>query len=123
MKTNDKPSRRYIPKTIEIKREEMLIFKEHFKLVKNDAGEYKMFISPLFRNSLDELKRGRTSQTTRKKLSGFAKMLSEKVDTNVRGIFKKYTNKINGAIGMFEVVININEVNNDVVVVDNPYLN
>ena len=53
---NDKKGRRFIPTIIPFPKSIRDQFPEHFKLVKNAEGEYKLYISPMMKVSLEKEK-------------------------------------------------------------------
>jgi len=108
--TQPKKKGRYIPDTIDFMKDDRVKFKEHFKLVKNQKGEYKLYISPLMKSALDGIDRGRTGSDYLKTKSSLTKDISEKIPTNVRGLLKKYSNFLNPGLEMFAINTKIKEV-------------
>ena len=81
------------------------------KLLKSGDGEYKLYITPVLKDALESLTRGRTSRDTQKKLSALAKMVSERMPQDVRAILKKNSEKMNPGLKMFSINTKIKEVN------------
>lgn len=108
--TQPKKKRRYIPDTIDFMKDIRDKFKEHFKLVKNQKGEYKLYISPLMKYALDGIDRGRPGSDYLKTKSALTKDISGKIPTNVRGLLKKYSNFLNPGLEMFAINTKIKEV-------------
>lgn len=96
---NDKKGRRFIPTVITFPKKIRDQFAEHFKLVKNADGEYKLYISPMMKVSLEGIQRGRTSQDTRSRAGDLVNKISERLPTDVRSILKKFSPKLNPSIG------------------------
>ena len=103
--------RRFIPQVVIIPSKVKDQFKEHFRLLKNNDGEYKLYITPILKDALESLTRGRTSRDTEKKLSPLAKMVSERMPQDVRAILKKNSEKMNPGLKMFSINTKIKEVN------------
>jgi hypothetical protein len=103
--------RRFIPQVVTIPSKVKDQFKEHFRLLKNNDGEYKLYITPILKDALESLTRGRTSRDTEKKLSPLAKMVSERMPQDVRAILKKNSEKMNPGLKMFSINTKIKEVN------------
>lgn len=85
-------------------------FKEHFKLTKGANGEYKLYLSPIMKVTLDQIVRGRPSSDYIKTTPELVKMVTERVPADVRGLLKKYTTKLNSSINMFPVEVKIAKV-------------
>ena len=96
---NDKQGRRFIPTIIPFPKSIRDQFPEHFKLVKNAEGEYKLYISPMMKVSLEGIQRGRTSQDTRSRAGDLVNKLSDKIPTSVRAILKNFSPKLNTSVG------------------------
>lgn len=109
--------RRFIPQVTILPAETKDQFKEHFKLVKSADGEYRLYISTFLKDALESLSRGRTSRDTQKRLSPLAKMVSERMPQEIRGLLKKYSEKLNSGLQMYSINTKIKEVtpNGDVV--------
>jgi hypothetical protein len=109
--------RRFIPQVTILPADTKDQFKEHFKLVKSADGEYRLYISKFLKDALESLSRGRTSRDTQKRLSPLAKMVSERMPQEIRGLLKKYSGKLNSGLQMFSINTKIKEVtpNGDVV--------
>ena len=109
--------RRFIPQVTILPADTKDQFKEHFKLVKSADDEYRLYISTFLKDALESLSRGRTSRDTQKKLSPLAKMVSERMPQEIRGLLKKYSEKLNSGLQMFSINTKIKEVtpNGDVV--------
>jgi hypothetical protein len=109
--------RRFIPQVTILPADTKDQFKEHFKLLKDSSGEYRLYISKFLKDALESLSRGRTSRDTQKKLSPLAKMVSERMPQEIRGLLKKYSEKLNSGLQMFSINTKIKEVtpNGDVV--------
>lgn len=109
--------RRFIPQVTILPADTKDQFKEHFKLLKDSSGEYRLYISTFLKDALESLSRGRTSRDTQKKLSPLAKMVSERMPQEIRGLLKKYSEKLNSGLQMFSINTKIKEVtpNGDVV--------
>ena len=105
------PGRRFIPQVMVLPVETRDQFKEHFKLVKSADGEYRLYISPLLKDALGSINRGHTSRETQKKLSDLAKMISERMPQEIRGLLKKYSEKLNSGLQMYSINTKIKEVN------------
>jgi hypothetical protein len=112
---NDKKGRRFIPTIIPFPKSIRDQFPEHFKLVKNAEGEYKLYISPMMKVSLEGIQRGRTSQDTRSRAGDLVNKLSDKIPTSIRAILKNFSPKLNTSIGekgMYPVNSKIADVTN-----------
>jgi hypothetical protein len=112
---NMKKGRRFIPTVIPFPKSIRDQFPEHFKLVKNAEGEYKLYISPMMKVSLEGIQRGRTSQDTRSRAGDLVNKLSEKIPTSVRAILKNFSPKLNTSVGekgMYPVNSKISDVTN-----------
>jgi hypothetical protein len=109
--------RRFIPEDITLSKVTRDNFKEHFKLLKLSDGDYKLYITPLMLVALESITRGRSSYETNKRLSELAKLISERIPTQIRGLLKKYAGKINSSIGLVPINTKIKEVtpNGDIV--------
>jgi hypothetical protein len=109
--------RRFIPQVTILPADTKDQFKEHFKLVKSADDEYRLYISTFLKDALESLSRGRTSRDTQKKLSPLAKMVSERMPQEIRGLLKKYSEKLNSGLQMFSINTKIKEVtpNGDVI--------
>jgi hypothetical protein len=109
--------RRFIPQVTILPADTKDQFKEHFKLLKDSSGEYRLYISKFLKDALESLSRGRTSRDTQKKLSPLAKMVSERMPQEIRGLLKKHSEKLNSGLQMFSINTKIKEVtpNGDVV--------
>lgn len=108
---NKKPlGRRFIPEDITLSKVTRDNFKEHFKLLKLSDGDYKLYITPLMLVALESITRGRSSYETNKRLSELAKLVSERIPTQIRGLLKKYAGKINSSIGLVPINTKIKEV-------------
>ena len=109
--------RRFIPQVTILPADTKDQFKEHFKLLKDSSGEYRLYISTFLKDALESLSRGRTSRDTQKRLSPLAKMVSERMPQEIRGLLKKYSEKLNSGLQMFSINTKIKEVtpNGDVV--------
>lgn len=108
--SNAKHKGRFTPDTIEFSKADREEFKEYFKLVKNKEGEYKLYMSPLMKTALDGINRGRTGTDYWQKTSNLIIRVSEKIPGNVRGLLKKYTDKINPGLDMYSINTKIKEV-------------
>lgn len=108
-----KKSRRYIPKTLTINRDELSKFGSHIRVVSNEI-EVLIIVSPLCSTSLNELSRGRTSRKTIKKRSPFANSLSE-LSPQTRQVLKKRNVKT----GIVEV--NVLMMTQHEIIIENPY--
>jgi len=112
---NMKKGRRFIPTIIPFPKSIRDQFPEHFKLVKNAEGEYKLYISPMMKVSLEGIQRGRTSQDTRSRAGDLVNKLSDKIPTSVRAILKNFSPKLNTSVGekgMYPVNSKISDVTN-----------
>lgn len=97
-------------------------FKEHFKLIKNSKGEYKLLISPLMKVALDNVSRGRSREKFDKnvpvydkdeggknKLVGWDKQenlsmaITLVIPSDTRSFLKKATPMIDHNINMYPV--------------------
>jgi len=109
--------RRFIPQIVTLPSDIKDQFKEHFKLLKDSSGEYKLYISPALKDVLEMLSRGRTSRETQKRLSPLSKMVSERMPQEIRALLKKYSEKMNSGLKMFSINTKIKEVtpNGDVI--------
>ena len=109
--------RRFIPQIVSLTGETKDQFKEHFKLLKDGSGEYRLYITPALKDALEALSRGRTSRETQKRLSPLAKMVSERMPQEIRALLKKYSEKLNSGMQMFSINTKIKEVtpNGDVI--------
>ena len=85
-------------------------FKGHFKLVKGNDGEYKLYISPLMKVTIDKVYRGRPSSDYITTTPELVKAVTDKIPADVRGLLKKYATKINSSIDMFPVEVKIAKV-------------
>jgi hypothetical protein len=113
-----KTGKRFIPQVITLPIDVKNQFKEHFKLLKGGDGEYKLYISPMFKTSLEQISRGRTGQDYFKKTPELVKKITEKIPQDIRGLLKKYSgNKINTSVNMYPVNTKIKDVdsNGDVI--------
>ena len=107
-----KKGRRFIPQIVTLPSDVKNQFKEHFKLLKGGDGEYKLFISPMFKTSLEQINRGRTGQNYFKKTPEFVKKITDKIPQDIKGLLKKFSgNKINTSINMYPVNTKIKDVN------------
>jgi len=87
----------------------------------NGGSEYKLYISPLLKVTLDKIERGRPGVDYRK-TDEFIKQVTEKIPSNIRGLLKKYATKIDSNIGMIPVDTPIKDVtSNRDIVFYNPY--
>lgn len=112
---NMKKGRRFIPTIVTFPKSIRDQFPEHFKLVKNAEGEYKLYISPMMKVSLEGIQRGRTSQDTRSRAGDLVNKLSDKIPTSVRAILKNFSPKLNTSVGekgMYPVNSKISDVTN-----------
>lgn len=91
--------RRFIPTVITFPKKIRDQFAEHFKLVKGGDGDYKLYISPLMKVSLEGIQRGRTSQDTRSRAGDLVNKISERLPADVRSILKKFSPKLNPSVG------------------------
>lgn len=113
-----KKGKRFIPQVITLPSDVKNQFKEHFKLLKGGDGEYKLYISPMFKTSLEQINRGRTGQDYFKKTPELVKKITDKIPQGIKGLLKKYSgNKINTSINMYPVNTKIKDVdsNGDVI--------
>lgn len=116
-----KGGRRFIPQTIEFPKAIRDEFKEHFKLMKSGAGEYTLYMSPLMNAALGGINRGRTGSNYWKETPGLTIVVSEKIPGDVRGILKKYVDKLNPGLDMYSINLKIKEVTPDgTIVFPNP---
>jgi hypothetical protein len=110
MNDNKKKSRRFIPTSIKFEKSIRSKFSEHFKLMKSPNGDYKLYISPMMKVSLEAIQRGRTSMDTRSKQSELVKLIQEKIPNDVRSILKKYSPKINTSLNMYPINSKIEKI-------------
>lgn len=108
--TPAKKKGRFVPETVEFLKSDRDQFKEHFKLVKNKEGEYKLYISPLMKAALDGTTRGRTGTDFWKKTDPLVILVNEKLPGNVRSILKKFQDRINPGLDMYSINTKIKEV-------------
>lgn len=88
---------------------------------KKGGSEYKLYISPLMKVTLDKIERGRPGIDYRK-TDEFIKQVTEKIPSNIRGLLKKYATKIDSKVGMIPVDTPIKDVTSDrTVIFYNPY--
>jgi hypothetical protein len=112
--TNAKKGRRFIPQITTLPIDVKNQFKEHFKLLKGGDGEYKLYISPMFKASLEQINRGRTGQDYFKKTPELVKKITDKIPQDIKGLLKKYSgNKINTSINMYPVNTKIKDVDSN----------
>jgi hypothetical protein len=110
MNDNKKKSRRFIPTSIKFEKSIRSKFSEHFKLMKSPNEDYKLYISPMMKVSLEAIQRGRTSMDTRSKQSELVKLIQEKIPNDVRSILKKYSPKINTSLNMYPINSKIEKI-------------
>jgi hypothetical protein len=130
-----KGSKRYIPEFITFPKEIRDMFMNytevspdtgeikkvnHFKLMKDASGEYKLYMSPNMKVAIDSLERGRPGTDYLSKTSELAKLVNERIPQGVRGILKKYSNKLNSALNMYGVNTKIKDVENGNIKFYNP---
>ena len=102
------------PQTGEIKKV------NHFKLMKDASGEYKLYMSPNMKVALDSLERGRPGTDYLSKTSELAKAVTLEIPQGIRGILKKYSNKLNPTLNMYGVNTKISDVQNGNILFFNP---
>lgn len=117
---NDKKGKRFIPPFVSFPQNIRNQFNNDFKLMKDTKGDYKLYMSPLMKTSLDSLNRGRTSRETQSRLSTLTLKVQEKIPQNVRGILKNYSPKLNPSIGMYPINNKISSVDNGNIEFFNP---
>lgn len=92
----------------------------HFKLIKDASGEYKLYMSPNMKIALDSLERGRPGVDYLSKTSELAKLVNERIPQGVRGLLKKYSNKLNSTLNMYGVNTKIKDVRDGTILFYNP---
>jgi len=102
------------PQTGEIKKV------NHFKLMKDTNGEYKLYMSPNMKVALDSLERGRPGTDYLSKTSELAKAVTLEIPSGIRGLLKKYSNKLNSTLNMYGVNTKIKDVRDGTILFYNP---
>ena len=118
---NPKKGRRFIPTSIKFEKSLRNIFQEHFRLMKSSNEDYKLYISPMMKVSLESIQRGRTSMDTRSKQSSLTKLIQEKLPNDIRSILKNFSPKINQSINMYPINSKIEKIENGDIYFYNPF--
>jgi hypothetical protein len=92
----------------------------HFKLVPFSNGEYKLYMSPNMKVAIDSLERGRPGTDYLSKTSELAKLVNERIPQGIRGLLKKYSNKLNPSLNMYGINTKIKEVKDGDIIFYNP---
>lgn len=81
-------------------------------LVDKQGGgdEYKLYINPLMKSALEQIERGRPGADYRLVTPELIKQVTDKIPSNLRGLLKKYSPKINPSVGMYPVNVKIKDV-------------
>lgn len=81
-------------------------------LVNKQGGgaEYKLYIHPLMKSSLEQIERGRPSADYRLVTPELIKQVTDKIPSSLRSILKKYSPKLNTSIDMYPVNVKIKDV-------------
>jgi hypothetical protein len=74
------------------------------------GAEYKLYINPLMKSALEQIERGRPGSDYRLVTPELIKQVTDKIPSNLRGLLKKYSPKINPSVGMYPVNVKIKEV-------------
>ena len=74
------------------------------------GAEYKLCINPLMKSALEQIERGRPAADYRLVTPELIKQVTDKIPSNLRGLLKKYSPKINPSVGMYPVNVKIKEV-------------
>ena len=110
--TTAKKGRRFIPQIVSLPIDVKNQFKEHFKLLKGGDGSYKLYISPMFKASLEQINRGRTGQDYLKKTPELVKKITDKIPQDIKGLLKKKDlHKDNKQVLLDELNFRLNEKN------------
>jgi DNA-binding MarR family transcriptional regulator len=75
-----------------------------------ESSEYRLYISPLMKASLEMLTRGRTSSDWINKTPGLVKRIQERIPGPIRGVLKKYSDKMNSGLQMYPINVKIKDV-------------